>query len=242
MSGVELDVELAAERAARALARPEAWLDPGCGDYAVRQGKDRRRRPALRLGEAVFAVLTKSPGLKTRADGGYVLAGLPETERPAPGRPGRIEGERGVMDPDGRIQVRRANLGESPIQWLARRRSRSGAPWLTPREAAAGERLRDDFVKAGTIGRLTMSWDAAPRAAKGFGGGQNDPVDRAIQAKARVRAAIKAVGPGLDAIVERVCLAGSAIDAAERDLGLPRRAGKTVLKLALQRLAAHYGI
>jgi hypothetical protein len=37
-----------------------------------------------------------------------------------------------------------------------------------------------------------------------------------------------------------VCLAETALQVAERELGLPRRAGKTVLKLALQRLAMHY--
>jgi hypothetical protein len=43
-------------------------------------------------------------------------------------------------------------------------------------------------------------------------------------------------------MLEHVCLAGTALDAAERSLGLPRRSGKTVLKLALQRLAKHYGL
>jgi hypothetical protein len=53
---------------------------------------------------------------------------------------------------------------------------------------------------------------------------------------------LEAVGPGLREILEHVCFAGSALEAAERGLGLPRRSGKMVLKLALQRLAAHYGI
>ena len=55
-------------------------------------------------------------------------------------------------------------------------------------------------------------------------------------------AALQAVGPGLREMLEHVCLRGSALEAAERGLGLPARAGKTVLKLALQRLAAHYRI
>jgi hypothetical protein len=37
-----------------------------------------------------------------------------------------------------------------------------------------------------------------------------------------------------------VCLAGATLEAAEPALGLPRRSGKTVLKLALGRLADHY--
>ncbi len=54
--------------------------------------------------------------------------------------------------------------------------------------------------------------------------------------------ALADVGPGLREIVERICLLGSALEAAEASLKLPRRAGKTVLKLALQRLAQHYGM
>jgi hypothetical protein len=48
------------------------------------------------------------------------------------------------------------------------------------------------------------------------------------------------VGPGLREILERVCLMGSALEQAEAALKLPRRAGKRVLKLALQHLARHY--
>ena len=237
-----VEVEQAALRAARALGRAGAWLDAGASDYAVRQGPDRRRRPALRIDEAVFAELARTLGLKPKEGGGYVLARALEPELALEaGRPGVVEGERDVADRDGVVRTRRANLGESPIGWLARRKDAAGAPWLTAREAAAGEKLREDFVKAGTLGRLTMNWrDAA--AGRSGRGGPGDPVDRAIHAKARVRSALVAVGPGLDGILERVCLVGSALEAAERDLGLPRRSGKAVLKLALQRLAAHYGI
>ena len=63
-----------------------------------------------------------------------------------------------------------------------------------------------------------------------------------MAAKARVASALEAVGPGLREMLEQVCLRASALEAAERGLGLPSRSGKTVLKLALQRLAAHYRI
>jgi hypothetical protein len=86
-----------------------------------------------------------------------------------------------------------------------------------------------------------MDWSGMPRSGSG-GGARLDPAERARAAKARVASALAAVGPGLREMLERVCLAGSALEAAERGLGLPRRAGKTVLKLALGRLATHYGI
>ncbi|MDP9102590.1 MAG: DUF6456 domain-containing protein, partial [Pseudomonadota bacterium] len=69
-----------------------------------------------------------------------------------------------------------------------------------------------------------------------------DPAERGVAAKARNRAALDAVGPGLSPILERICFYGSSLQVAERTLSLPRGAGKTVLKLALEQLARHYGI
>jgi hypothetical protein len=230
-------------RALRVLARPGAWLDvEGEGLYAVRLSADRRRRSSVQIDEAGFAALTRDPGLKVRAEGGWRLARVStDSAPPPPGRPSLIEGRRLVTGPDGRPALRTVNLGESPIAWLARRRDGRGEAWLTLPEIAAAEKLRDDFVAAGTVGRLTMAWDAGPRARGGRGPGV-DPAERARAAKARIARALTDVGPGLREILEHVCFAGTALEAAERSLGLPRRAGKTVLKLALGRLATHYGL
>ena len=231
-----------AERAMRLLSRPGAWLDAvGEGAYAVRLSADRRRRPGLRLDEAAFVALTAGPGLKHRPEGGWRLA-RPSPDLPSQaGRPSVIEGRRMVTDPDGRRTLKAVNLGESPIAWLARRRDAKGEAWLTLIEIAAAEKLRDDFVLAGTVGRLTMAWDAGPTTRGGRGPGV-DPAERARAAKARIARALAEVGPGLREILEHVCFAGTALEAAERSLGLPRRSGKAVLKLALDRLAGHYGL
>ncbi len=234
----------ASERALRALGRPGAWLDAaGEGGYVVRTSADRRRRVSLCLDEADFAALTRDPGLRARPEGGWRLAraASPGSPPPPPGRPSLIEGKRLVTEPDGRSVVKTVNLGESPVAWLARRRDSRGRAWLTLIEVAAAEKLRDDFVLAGTVGRLTMAWDAGPKARGGRGPGV-DPAERARAAKDRIARALADVGPGLKDILEHVCLAGTALEAAERSLGLPRRAGKTVLKLALGRLATHYGL
>ena len=227
-------------RAAALLARPGAWLEASGGVYLLRVGADRRRRPLMRLDEAGFDALVREPGLRPRGEGGYVLARTtgPEAASPTAARPGVIH-VRADHDRHGRLVARHANLGESPIAWLARRRDPQGRPWLTPVQAAAGEKLREDFHRAGTLGRLTMTWDASPRASGGRGPGM-EPAMRARAAKDRIARALDAVGPGLKEMLERVCGAGSALDAAERALGLPRRSGKTVLSLALDRLAAHY--
>ena len=226
-----LDAERLATRAERLLRRPGALIEVLGLGYVVRFAP--RRRAMLTVDEAAFRVLARDGALASRREGGWRLVKSQGAITPPPGRPGVIEGERVVIEGSGEHVVLRANLGESPLAWLARRGG------LEPVEAAAGERLREDFQRAGSVGRLTMDWDAQPRSTGGSGP-RLDPALRARAAKDRIAAALAAVGPGLREILERVCLAETALQVAERELGLPRRAGKTVLKLALQRLATHY--
>ncbi|MFY8209195.1 MAG: DUF6456 domain-containing protein [Caulobacter sp.] len=228
-----LDAERRAERAMRLLARPGAVIEPHGGGYGVRLGASRRRCVMLTLDEATFAVLAREATLKPRREGGWTMVARPEVAPPPPGRPGVIEAS--VETADGVVQ---RNLGESPIAWLARRRDSHGRPWLAPAEIAAAERLREEFESLGTLGRMTMRWDAVSRVD----GGRPAlaPAERDHATRERIARALAAVGPGLREILERVCLMGSALEAAEASLKLPRRAGKTVLKLALQALARHY--
>lgn len=233
------------ERARSLLDRPGAWLDQSGGAYPLRLGGDRRGRVVLTLDEAAFRALIERPGLRRRDGGGWLPRPRPAANTSLspspPGRPGLIEGERAFMEPDGGLSSRRANLGESPVAWLARRKDASGRPWLSPAEVAAGERLRREAEIALSGPSLTMRWDALPKA----GGGSSarvEPSDRALSASARVEAALNACGPRLRALVERVCIHGTSLQLAEQDLSLRRRQGKTVLKQGLQALAEHYGI
>lgn len=214
------------------MTRPGAWLDQIGDNWLVRSGPDRRRRPVLHLEPGVVLALKREPGLAPRARGGWVLAGA-DPDAAA----GRLAGQAVRRDPDGRQVLVRTNRGESPIIWLARRRGPDGLPWLSPVEVIAAERLREDFERAGMTGRLTMDWTAPPRDRTARG-----PVlaPTASLARRHVRRALQAVGPGLREILEQICLYGSAIQAAERTLGLPSRTGKVRLKLALDRLARHY--
>lgn len=126
------------------------------------------------------------------------------------------------------------NLAESPLAWLATR------GLVTPLQFAAGERLRHDFMRAGQAPRVTMRWDAAP-ASRAMPGA-NDPTTSQLGARQRFDAAVAAVGPGLGDVLWRVICLGEGLEPAERALGWPARAGKLVLKLALDRLVAHYGL
>lgn len=230
-----------AGRARALMQRPGAWLEARGGGYVLRQGMDRRARIVATLDEAGFRAVVEHPGLAARPGGGWVVRrAAPDIALRPPGRPGVVEGRREVMLPDGSIVSRRANLGESPIAWLARRKDHSGRPWLTPGEVAAGEKLRMDAEIAGTGPSLTMRWDALPRSGAGSGV-DSGPGDRALAAARRVQAALTAAGPDARPMLERVCIHGSALQLAEQDLGLRRRQGKTVLKRGLARLAAHYG-
>jgi len=233
----------AASRARRMLARPAAWLgEIGPGRYGVRPTADRRTRPILTLGEATFLALARAPGLRARPGGGWVLR--PPDAQPGPstaGVPGRIDGARAVMEADGRLTTRAANLGESPIAWLARRKDGQGQPWLSPAEIAAALRLRRDAELAASGPSLTMRWDALPRAGGGSAA-RMEPGDRALAAGRRVALALDACGPRCRAFVEQACIHDTALQAAERALGVPRREGKQLLKAGLEALARHYGI
>lgn len=125
------------------------------------------------------------------------------------------------------------NLAESPLAWLARRQL------VTPQQFEASERLRGDFMMAGQAPRVTMRWDPAPVSGSGSG---NDPTVSQISARQRFDAAVAAAGPGLTDVLWRVVCLGEGLETAERALGWPNRAGKLVLKLALDRLVTHYRI
>lgn len=226
------------------LLRPGAWIEAAeeGGGYRLRLSPDRRRRPAMSLDEAAFRELARDPGLAVLKGGGWTArAGTARSERSPAGRPGLIEGDRQLMAPDGTVTSRPANLGESPILWLARRKDPSGRPWLSAAEVAAGEKLRFDAELASLGPSLTMRWDALPRGGAGQGA-PSGPTDRALAARRRVHQALSAMTPERRAMLERICIHSSSLQLAEQGLGLRRRQGKTLLKLALMDLARHYGI
>ena len=149
-------------------------------------------------------------------------------------------GARTVSEPGGARKVR-YNLAESPLTVLARKKGPDGEPYLTAPLLGAGERLREDFEIAQMGPRVTQNWDnfltASTRGqynpAEGSGGGPED-------ARKRVSSALEAMGPGLADIAFRCCCFLEGLEAAEKRLGWSARAGKVVLKIALQRLADHY--
>lgn len=134
-----------------------------------------------------------------------------------------------------RVRSLTVNAAESPLGWLFSR------GLLTRRQFDAGERLRSDWERAQLAPRVTMSWDAAPVAqSRGGPSSRPDLTGAQIDAKKRFSAAVDAAGPGLADILWRVVCAGEGMREAETALGWPARAGKLVLTLALDRVAAYY--
>lgn len=232
------------ERARRMLSRPGAWIDAIVPDrtYALRLGPTRAHRAITTLDESVFRALTGTLGLRRRAKGGWEARNAPRPERPASvGAPGRIEGERILMQADGRPRRVRANLGQSPLQRLALRRDADGRPFLTPAEVAAGLRLGLDAEKALSGTSLTMRWDALPRSGGGSAA-RVEPGDRALGAADRVRRALAACPADTRAMLDHICIRGATLGWAEETLCLGQRAGRDMLKRGLAALARYYGV
>jgi len=155
----------------------------------------------------------------------------------------RVFAERTVMAEDGSGERRlRFNLAESPLSVLGRKRDKDGAAYLAADLIEAGERLREDFELAQMGPRVTQNWERFLTAGSERGAGGRGPAEGPSDARARVAKAMEALGPGLSDIVFRICCFLEGLETAEKRLGWSARSGKVVLKIALERLAAHYGI
>lgn len=156
----------------------------------------------------------------------------------------QIAGERSIMNPvTGAPQALKVNLGEDPLGWLARRKGPDGKSFLSPDEVEAGEHLRTDFEIAQIGPSVAQDWRKFLTPGDRFSG---TPVNRGpgegpAAARDRVARALSSLGPGLSDVALRVCCFLEGLEACERRMGWSARSGKVVLKIALQRLAEHYG-
>ncbi len=151
-------------------------------------------------------------------------------------------GERDVsVSDDGEIRRVRYNIAESPLSLLGRKRGADGSAFLTAAQIAAGERLREEFELAHMGPRVAQNWDRFLTSASTGGFSGNSPAEGPGAARERVSKALSALGPGLADIAFRVCCFLDGLEKAEKRLGWSARSGKVVLRIALQRLAQHYG-
>lgn len=163
-------------------------------------------------------------------------------EAPMPfGDQHREWGEKHVMQPGADSpQTLRYNLAESPLALLARRKDKAGNPFLSAELVAVGERLREDFELAQMGPRVTQNWDRFLTAGDRGSFTSAGPGEGARGARDRVASALRDLGPGLGDVVLRCCCYLEGLEAAEKRMGWSARSGKIVLRIALQRLKAHY--
>ncbi|MDE2363643.1 MAG: ATPase [Hyphomicrobiales bacterium] len=130
---------------------------------------------------------------------------------------------------------------ESPLAWLARRKTRGGAPFLSVAQLEAGGRFSREVTIAQTVPRVTSDWSGVG-ASGGRGPQELNISDMAMAARQRLDRAAAAIGPELYGILFDVCGFQKGLETVERERAWPARSGKLVLRIALDRLAAHYGI
>jgi hypothetical protein len=134
----------------------------------------------------------------------------------------------------------RIDTEESPLDWLRRRRDRSGEPMIDETAYQAGERLRTDIMLAGLLPGVTARWDGMPKTAGPASPGE--ATDRMVAARQRLRHAFDAIGGDFSDLLLDLCGFLKGLEQIERERQWPARSAKVVIRLALGRLAEHYGI
>ena len=239
------------------LSKPGAHLRAVAGGFGLFTARNRYRKPVAVVSEQVMRsflsrelVTAEKEGAPdgatfTLSDVGRALlrrlAAAGENPYAAQHRlmvPETVSPAGGAAPP---VQV---NEGESPIGWLRSRRAPDGKPLLSDAAYDAAERLREDFTLARLMPRVTADWSLAPGTAPKHRRADTAlaVTEASLAARQRVRKALDAVGPGLADALVQVCCHLKGLEQAERDLNWPRRSGKLVLSMALERLAIHYGL
>lgn len=133
----------------------------------------------------------------------------------------------------------RAGMAESPLVSLARRRDKTGLPFLSPELVAAGERLREDFELSQTGTSPIEDWSMV-LSGEITSATLAVPGNAADAARLRLIQSIEHLGPGLADVALRCCCLVEGLESVERRLGWSARSGKIVLRIALERLKSHY--
>jgi len=235
------------------LARAGAYATPASDDtepaYAVHSPRNAFAAPVARIPVDAMAKAQALGWVTARPDGSMLLSrrGLRAVKReiatPAsqpPARSGRAKAiERASVPAAAGIPQRI----EGPLQWLRKRKDRSGKPLITQIQFEAGERFAADYGRGQMQPRITASWSqTAPCMRVQAAGGGVEISDAARAARDRFYRAMTAVGAEMGDLLVDVCCHDIGLEAAERARGWPVRSGKVVLDMGLTALARHYGL
>ena len=187
---------------------------------------------------ASLAALLFANGWVRRENGVLVIAAAGEgwlaNRSDAVAGPDRLLRTRRMVDERGRECHVVVNDAESPLGWMHRR-------GLVDRiQFEAGERLRRDFTMAQLSPRMGVDYSTP------VGRRSHKPeillTETALAAKQRFNRAMRATGPGLADILFDVCCYLRGLEESEQARNWPRASAKVVLRIALDRLAEHYGM
>ena len=167
------------------------------------------------------------------------------------GEPGEAEGVSAFRAQHGAISKRQisdeggsrsvaVDEAESPLLWLRRRKGAAGEPLIGDSAFAAGERLRADYTLSCVAPRMGADWSNPMAGSSSRGAGLN-ATESMVAARQRLNSALAAVGPEFSGLLFDLCCFLKGLEQIERERRWPARSAKVVVRLALQRLARHYG-
>jgi hypothetical protein len=238
----EEEIAREARRVLRRLAGMRAALFARGADFAVARSPAAAASSRLTLAAEMAAAFLRAGWIAPEGQGRFVLAdegrafllrSLGGADRFAEQH--RTMESRQLGEDDGH-RVVRVNIGESPLARLKAKALLDGAQF------AAGEKLRRDYTLAQLTPRLGVDL-SRPVVSGGSRGPDADTIsDIAVAARQRYARAMAAAGPGLSDLAHDVCCELVSLERAEARRGWSKRSGRVVLMLALDRLAAHYGM
>lgn len=243
------ELEREVRRVFRRLLEPGSYAVPlDASFFGVFTSRNRWRKPVLRI-EIVHWHLFQTHDLVCRDERGHFVpsaAGIAYARRLDAGEDSfriqhQLRGSRMLSEAGETVQT---NEAENPLGWLRHRRGPDGKALISELQFEAGERLRADYTLAQLSPRVTMDWSMAlaPGGRHRQASASANVSDRALAARTRLNRALDAAGAGLSGILFEVCCSHKGLEDVERQFGWPRRSGKVVLGIALERLAEHYGI
>ena len=231
----------------KAMASSYAIIDTArtSGLYPAYAGGDRRRRPMVWIDTQDVQTLYQTGHLK-KVSKGYAFTYVSERalieDRWSLSSHGKLkEGEdKEIYIPVGvRRSVRRRNAHHI-LRRLSKERGPNNMPFLSAAEVQAGELFQRDHSRCYGGSKITQSVGSVRVDQSRLNSTEQDMIRRLDNGRA-YQAAVDALGPSLDQAAYVICGEGKSLDQLEREQSWSRGSGRMILKLALQRLALHYG-
>ena len=237
------DLGVQAQRVLALLASPDCF-----GRTALVAGKvsviGKRGGVSLVVGQVDLIqidALVQSGHVIREGQGEVLTYRIARQPKACPAKP--VQAARSSLPKIGTRQNKPVRAGqESPLEWLSRRKDKSGQPMISTTALAAGERLQRDFMQAGMSPKMSADWSGLPASGSAQHGGALLHSERQMAAQQRLRRALDACGGDLAGVLLDLCCFLKPLEAVEQERGWPARSGKVILKLALSALMRHYGL